>query len=70
MRRPAIDSCRPRPRAQRAPAPGELQATLLLTYVLQEAGPAVYNKAVADAQARMMHHVTDLPAECYEPEVD
>jgi uncharacterized protein (DUF2164 family) len=47
---------------------GDLKASLLLDYVLQEIGPSVYNHAVADAQARMQMSVTDLDATCYEPE--
>lgn len=49
---------------------GDLQASLLLDFFVQEAGPAIYNQAVADAQARLMHHVSELPAECYELEGD
>jgi uncharacterized protein (DUF2164 family) len=37
---------------------------------LIEAGPVVYNQAVADATARILNHATDLPGEVYEPEVD
>lgn len=49
---------------------GDLQAGLLLDFFLVEAGPAVYNQAVAAATARILSHVTDLPGEVYEPEVD
>ncbi len=49
---------------------GDLQASLLLEFLVQEAGPAIYNQAVADAQARLLHHVSELPAECYELQGD
>ncbi len=49
---------------------GDLQAGLLLDFVLREVGPAIYNKAVLDAQARILNHVTDLPGEVYEREGD
>jgi len=47
---------------------GELKASLLLDFVLQEIGPSVYNQAVTDAQARMQEHVGDLDGSCFEPE--
>lgn len=45
---------------------GELAAGLLLDYFVQEIGPAIYNQAIADAQARMVQRVTDLEGELYE----
>jgi uncharacterized protein (DUF2164 family) len=47
---------------------GELQAGLLLDYVLKEIGPTVYNKAIADAQAYFQGRVADLEGVCYERE--
>lgn len=47
---------------------GELPAGLLLNFFLEEIGPAVYNKAIADAQARMQQRVTDLNGELYADE--
>ena len=47
---------------------GDLQATLLLEYFLQEIAPSVYNGAIADAQAQMQERVTDLDGTCYQPE--
>ena len=44
---------------------GELPAGMLLNFFLEEIGPAIYNKAVADAQARMMRRVDDLSGELY-----
>ena len=32
---------------------GDLKASLVLEFVLKEIGPSIYNRAVADAQARI-----------------
>jgi uncharacterized protein (DUF2164 family) len=45
---------------------GELGASLLLNYFVEEIGPAIYNQAIADAQARMQQRVIDLEGELYE----
>lgn len=47
---------------------GELKAGLFLDFVLQEIGPSIYNKAVADAQIYMRDRVADLEAVCSAPE--
>ena len=47
---------------------GNLQAGALLSFFLKEIGPAVYNKAVADAQARLQERVAELDVEVYEEE--
>ncbi len=47
---------------------GDLQARLLLDYCLQEIGPSIYNRAIADAQAYFQSRTTDLDGVCYEPE--
>jgi uncharacterized protein (DUF2164 family) len=39
---------------------GDLQASFLLDFVLREVGPAVYNCALADAQAYLRNVVGDL----------
>ena len=44
---------------------GELPAGLLLNFFVEEIGSAIYNKAIADAQARMMRRVDDLSGELY-----
>ncbi len=44
---------------------GELPAGLLLNFFLEEIGPAIYNKAIADAQARLLGRVSDLNGELY-----
>jgi uncharacterized protein (DUF2164 family) len=47
---------------------GELPAGLLLDFFVQEIGPAIYNKAIGDAQARLTVRVADLSGELYEDE--
>lgn len=47
---------------------GEMPAGLLLNFFLEEIGAAIYNKAVADAQARLAVRIADLPGELYEDE--
>jgi uncharacterized protein (DUF2164 family) len=47
---------------------GDLPAGLLLNFFLEEIGPAIYNKAVADVQARLSVRVADLSGELYEDE--
>ena len=47
---------------------GELPAGLLLNFFLEEIGPAIYNAAVRDAQARMQQRSADLDGELYADE--
>jgi len=47
---------------------GDLPANLLLNFILEEIGPAIYNSAVADARARLQQHVSDLEGELFAPE--
>ncbi len=47
---------------------GELPAGLLLNYFLEEIGPVIYNRAIADAQARMQQRALDLSGELYADE--
>lgn len=47
---------------------GDLPAGLLLNYILEEIGPAIYNKAIHDAQARITQRVADLDGELYADE--
>jgi uncharacterized protein (DUF2164 family) len=44
---------------------GDLPAGLLLNFFIEEVGPAIYNQAIADAQARMQQRVSDLNGELY-----
>jgi len=47
---------------------GSLEAGALLSFMLKEIGPAVYNKAIADARARLQERVAELDVEVYEEE--
>lgn len=47
---------------------GDLPAGLLLNFFLEEIGPAIYNRAMGDAQARMQQRVSDLSCELYADE--
>ena len=48
---------------------GELPAGLLLDFFLEEIGPAIYNKAILDAQTRLQERLLDLPGELYQDEL-
>ncbi|MDR3742089.1 MAG: DUF2164 domain-containing protein [Terracidiphilus sp.] len=47
---------------------GDLPAGLLLNFILEEIGPVIYNRAIADAQARLTLRVADLSGELYSDE--
>jgi uncharacterized protein (DUF2164 family) len=47
---------------------GDLPAGLLLNFFLEEIGPAIYNKAIADAQQRFQQRVLDLSGELFADE--
>ena len=47
---------------------GELPAGLLLNFLLEEIGPAIYNQAIVDAQARLQQQLSDLSGELYADE--
>ena len=47
---------------------GELKAGLLLDYFLEELGPTVYNRAMADARAFFEERAADLDGVCYQAE--
>jgi uncharacterized protein (DUF2164 family) len=47
---------------------GNMAAGLLLNYFVEEVGPAIYNQAIADAQARIQQRMSDLEGELYAPE--
>jgi len=47
---------------------GDLQAGLLLNFFLEELGPLIYNRAIADAQERVQQRVSDLGGELYADE--
>lgn len=47
---------------------GNLSAGALLGFFLEEIGPLIYNKAVADVQERLQARVMEIDAEVYEDE--
>ena len=47
---------------------GELGAGNFLRFCLQELGPAIYNQAIADAQACLQERVSDLENICFAEE--
>ena len=47
---------------------GNLAAGALLGFFLEEVGPVIYNRAVADAQERLQARVSDLDIEVHEDE--
>ncbi len=47
---------------------GNIAAGGLLGFVLEEIGPVIYNKAVADVQDRLQIRVADLEFEVHEDE--
>lgn len=47
---------------------GNLPAGQLLDFFVAEIGPAIYNRAIADAQERLQQRVMDLSGELYADE--
>ena len=47
---------------------GEMEAGLLLRFFVEEIGPAIYNQAVKDAQARIQLQLSDLTGDLYADE--
>jgi len=47
---------------------GDLSANALLGFFLEEVGPLIYNKAVADVQGHLQARVMEVDAEVYEEE--
>jgi uncharacterized protein (DUF2164 family) len=47
---------------------GNVAAGGLLNFFLKEIGPSIYNRAVADAQERLLARVQDLDIEVHEDE--
>lgn len=47
---------------------GDLKAALILSFILKEIGPFIYNHAVQDVQARMLEFVSELDGICFESE--
>ena len=49
---------------------GNIAAGALLGFFLEEIGPSIYNKAVADVQERMAARVNELDLEVHEDEFE
>lgn len=49
---------------------GNVAAGALLGFFLEEIGPAIYNKAVADVQERLQQRVSEVDLEVHEDEFD
>ena len=47
---------------------GNLAAGALLSFFIEELGPLVYNKAVADGQGRLQARIAEIDLEVYEDE--
>ena len=47
---------------------GDMPAGLLLNFFLEEVGPVIYNRAIADAQTRLTQRVADLNGELFADE--
>ena len=47
---------------------GDLPAGLLFNFLLEEIGPAIYNQAIVDAQARLQQQLSDLTGDLYADE--
>lgn len=47
---------------------GDLQAKLLLDFIVREVAPSIYNSAIIDAQTFLRDRVADLDGACFEPE--
>lgn len=45
---------------------GQLPGGMLLDFFLAEIGPAIYNRAIADAQSQLLARVQDLDIELHE----
>ena len=47
---------------------GNIAASGLLSFILEEIGPSIYNKGVTDAQERLQARVSELDFEVHEEE--
>jgi uncharacterized protein (DUF2164 family) len=67
-RKDAIESIRQYFQENMDDAIGNLAADALLDYFLEELGPLVYNKAVADVQDRLQARIMEVDLEIHEDE--
>ena len=44
---------------------GELQSSLFLQFCLEEIGPAIYNRAISDAQTYIQEKALDIENTCF-----
>lgn len=44
---------------------GELQASLFLSYCLEEIGPCIYNRAISDAQTYLQEKAMEIENSCF-----
>ena len=49
---------------------GNIAAGALLAFLLEEIGPSIYNRAVADVQERLGARIAELDVEVHEDEFD
>ena len=49
---------------------GDLQASLVLEFILKEIGPSIYNAAIADAQVYFRDRAAELDGACFVPEFE
>lgn len=47
---------------------GNIAAGALLSFMLEEIGPAIYNQAVQQVQQRLLERVQELDIDCHEDE--
>jgi uncharacterized protein (DUF2164 family) len=47
---------------------GNIQAAALLSFLVAEIGPSIYNRAIADAQERLQMRIAELDIECHADE--
>jgi uncharacterized protein (DUF2164 family) len=47
---------------------GNIEAAALLNFFLQEVGPSIYNRAVADVQERLQARVAEVDVDVHEDE--
>jgi uncharacterized protein (DUF2164 family) len=60
VRREMVDAIKAYFRSERQEDIGDLQAGFLLDFVLRDIGPAIYNRALTDAQGYLRNVIGDL----------
>lgn len=70
VRKKALDSIVRYFRENREEEIGNIAASGLLSFFLAEVGPSIYNKAIADVQARIQMHVSELDIDFHEQEFE